>query len=87
MLWNLESKFFISDATRRRSTRLQEKHRDKTPEPSLSAYKPRGPRAMAKLNKGKLNQTVPAIVITSPEKTKEKKDPVQVGDKKIILVC
>lgn len=71
--------------TPRRSTRLQQKTREKTPElTSSSAYKPRGPRAMAKLNKSKLNKSVPAIIITSPQKNnKEEKDPVQVSLKVI----
>lgn len=66
--------------TPRRSTRLQQKQRDRTPElTSLSAYKPRGPRAMAKLNKSKLNKSVPAITITSPVKDEKKEDPIQVN--------
>lgn len=47
--------------TPRRSTRLQSKQ-EKTPE----AYKPRGPRAMMKLNKSK---SVPEIIIDTPSKT------------------
>lgn len=66
--------------TPRRSTRIKQKTHENTPEKTtLSGYKPRGPRAMAKLNKSKLNESIPAILITSPEKdVKKEKDPVQV---------
>lgn len=76
----LRKKLVYKDMTPRRSTRLQQKQREQTPEAaSSSAYKPRGPRAMAKLNKSKLNKSVPAIIITSPDKNKKEKDPVQVN--------